>query len=159
MRVVNHRNLITVRRVWSSWYSHTARLASVDRPHEAPDLIGSPRVLARCRALSTTDADRTPSIDVYRLLRHSRSSASVLERLMNLSLKFGGLTTLVAHLLTSRTPGWNPREHTENPVPNFLSFLSFTLGSFRLLTHAQGFLTPHFLSQKIFTHGPFFSSF
>ena len=130
------------------------------QPHSVFGLCGSStwssqsdrllRVLAHCRALSTVDADRTPSIDVCWLLRYSKSSVSVLERLMNLFLKFGGLTTLVAHLLTFRTPGWNPREHTENPASNFLSFLSFSLESFRLPTHAQGFLIPHSLSQKNF---------
>ena len=154
VRVVDHHNLITIERVWSSRYSHTVCLASVNHPHEASDLIDSSRVLARCRALLTADADRTPSIDVCRFFGYSRSSANILERMLKIFLKFGGLTTLVAHLLTSRTPGWNSREHTKNPAPNFLSFLSFSLGSFRLFTHAQEFLMPHFLSQNFFYTRP-----
>ena len=159
MQVVDLRNLITVGRIWSSQYSHTVCLASMDHSHEAPSLIGSSWMLVHGRTLSTIDVDRTPSILICRLFRYSGSSTKVLERLMNLSLKFGGLTILVAHLLTSRTPGWNLREHTENPAPNFLSFLSFSLESFRLPTHAQGFIAPHFLSPKISTHAPSFFSF
>ena len=82
-------------------YSHTVCLTSTDRPHKALGLIGSSRVLARYRALSTVDADQTPSIDVCRFHGYSRSSADMLERMLKITLKFGGLTTLVAHLLTS----------------------------------------------------------
>ena len=127
VRVVDHRNLITVGRVWSSWYSYTACLISTDHPHEAPDLIASSRVLARCKALSTVDADRTPSIDVCRFFKYFRSSTNMIERMLKIFLKFGGLTTLVAHLLTFRTPGWNPEELTETLRTLFLSFLSFSL--------------------------------
>ena len=80
-------------------------LASTDHPHEAFDLIDSSRVLAHCRALSTIDADRTPSIDVCRFFGCSGLLADVLERMLKIFLKFSELTTLVAHLLTSRTPG------------------------------------------------------
>ena len=124
--VVDCYNLITIRRVWSSWYSHTVCLASTDHPHVAFDLIGFSRMLVRCRTLSTADADRTPSIDVCRLLGCSRSSAKIFERLMKLSLKFGGLTTLVAHFLTSRTLGRNPRVHKKSLRPLLSSFLFFS---------------------------------
>ena len=102
----------------------------MDHPHEALDLIGSSQMLVRCRTLSMVDADRTPLIGVFRLFGCSRSSTEVLERLMKFFLKFGGLTILVAHLLTSRTPGKNPRLLTENPAPTLVSFLSFSLESF-----------------------------
>ena len=100
------------------------------------------------------DVDRTPSIDVCRLFGYFGSSAKMIERLMMLSLKFGGLTTLVAHLLTSRTPGKNPRLLTENPAPTLVSLLSFSLEVFELPTHAQGFLTPTILSLKNFYARP-----
>ena len=105
MWVVDLHNLITVERLWSLQCNHTGCLASADRPHEAPDLIGSSRVLAHCRALLMTDADQTPLIDVCRFFEYSGLSANVLEKMLKISLKFGGLMTLVAHLFTSRTPG------------------------------------------------------
>ena len=132
VRVVDHRNLITIRRIWSSRHSHTVCLASVDHPYEAFDLIGSSRMLVRRRTLWTADADWTPSIDVCRFFWYPRSSAEIVERLMKLFLKFGGLTILVAHLLTSRTLGRNPRELTENPAPTFFLFFSFLLEFFEL---------------------------
>ena len=127
VRVVDHHNLITVGRVWSSWCSHTMCLTSVDRPHEAPDLIDSSRVLARCRALLTVDTDQTPSIDVCRFFRCSGSSTDVLERMLKIFQKFGRLTILVAHLFTSRTPGWKPEELSETLRTLILSFLFFSL--------------------------------
>ena len=154
VQVVDHYSLITIGKVWSLQCSHTVCLTSMDHPHEVLDLIGSSQMLVHCRILSTVDADQTPSIDICWLLKYSGSSAKVLERLIKLFLKFGGLTTLVSHFLTSRTPGWNPREHTKKPYAHFSFFFSFSLGSFRLPTHAQGFLMPHFLSQKISTHAP-----
>ena len=45
---------------------------------------------------------------------------------MKLFLKFGGLMTLVAYLLTSRTLGRNPRILTKDPAPFFSSFLFFS---------------------------------
>ena len=87
-------------------------------------------MLVRCRILSTADADRTPSIDVCRFFRYSRSSVEIVERLMKLSLIFGGLTTLVAHLLTSRTLGRNPRVLIENPAPTLYLFFSVLFFSF-----------------------------
>ena len=54
---------------------------------------------------------------------------------MKLSLKFGGLTTLIAHLLTSRTLGRNPRVLTKDPVPFLSSFLFF---SFLFFSHVEG---------------------
>ena len=154
VRVVDRHNLITVRRVWSSQCSHTVCLTSADRPHEASDLIGSSRMLVRCRTLLTADADRTPSILICWLFECSRSSIDVVERLIKFFLKFGGLTTLVAHFLTSRTPGRNPRVLTKNPASTFVSFLFFSLESSELPTHAQGFLTPTILSPKNSTHAP-----
>ena len=130
MQIVDHRSLITVEMVWSMQYNYTVCLTSTDHPHEALDLIGSSQMLVRCRTLSTADTDRTPLIGVCRLLGYSRSLAKVLERLMKLSLKFGGLTTLVAHLLTSRTLGRNPRVLTDDPAPFLSSFLFFS--------HAEG---------------------
>ena len=127
MHVVDRRNLITVGRVWSSRYSHTVCLASVDHPHEAPGLISSTRMLIRDCTFLMADVDRTPSIDVCRLFGCSRSSAKIVERLMMLSLKFGGLTTLVAHVLTSWTLSQNLRVHSEETSAHlFLSFLSFS---------------------------------
>ena len=123
VRIVDRRNLIIIGRVWSSWCSHTVCLTSADRPHEASDLIDSSRVLARYRALSTVDADRTPSIDVYRFFGYSGLSIDMFERILKIFLKFCGLTTLVAHFLTSRPLGNNPRVLTENPMPTFVSFL------------------------------------
>ena len=60
-------------------------------------LIGSSRMLVRDFTLLMADVDRTSSIDVCWLLGCSGSSARLVERLMDLSLRFGGLTTLVAH--------------------------------------------------------------
>ena len=158
VRVVDRRNLITVERVWSSRHSHTACLASADHPHEALDLIDSSRVLARCRALLTVDADRTPSIDVCRFFGCSGSSANVLERLMMLSLEFGGLTTLGAHFLTSQTPGWNPRVLTEDPTPTL--FLSFLLECFELFKNMQKPSShPLFFFRSDYTHALPLSSF
>ena len=124
VRIVDRPNLINVGRIWSSQCSHTVCLTSTDHPHEAPNLIGSSWVLAHCRALSTADADRTPLIDVYQLFGYFRSSAKMVERLMKFSLKFGGLTILVAHLLTSRTLGQNPRVLTEETCAHSVSFFS-----------------------------------
>ena len=61
---------------------------------------------------------------------------------MKLSLRFGGLTTLVAHLLTSRTLGRNPRvlqEKTLCPLSLFFSLLFFSFLMQRV------YLTPPFL--------------
>ena len=158
--IVDRRNLITVGRVWSSWRSHTACLASADCPHEASGLIDSSRMLARCRALSTVDADRTPSIDVCQFFRYSRLSANILERMLKIFLKFGGLTTLVAHLLTSRTPGWNPEELTEILRTLFLSFSLFFSQKDIDLHHAhKDSSRPDFLSKIFLAHAPLFSSF
>ena len=144
MRVVDHCNLITVGRVWSSQYSHTVCLTSVDRPHEASDLIGSSRMLVHDCTFLIADVDRTPSIDVCQLLGCSRSSVKMVERLMMLFLKFGGLTTLVAHVLTFRILSQNPRVHSEETCTHlFLSFLSFS------------FLFSH---KKPLSHRPFFSN-
>ena len=55
---------------------------------------------------------------------------------MKLFLKSGGLTTLVAHLLTSRTLGKNPRVLTDDPAP-FLS--SFLFSSFLFFSHTEAF--------------------
>ena len=154
VRVVDRRNLITVGRVWSSRYSHTVCLTSTDHPHEALDLISSSWMLVRCRALSTVDTDRTPSIDVCWLLKYFGSLAKMVERLMKLSLKFGGLTTLVAHLHTSRTPGKNPRWLTENPAPTLVSFLSFSLESFWTSYSCTRLPHTHYSLSKIFMHAP-----
>ena len=114
--------------------SHTACLVSADHPHEAPSLIDSSRMLVRRRTLLTVDADRTHSIGVYRFLGCSGSSAEILERVMKLSLNSGGLTTLVAHLLTSQTLDRNPRVLSEKPCILSISFLS---SSFLFFFHAQ----------------------
>ena len=74
---------------------------------------------------------------------------------MKLSLKFGGLTTLVAYLLTSRTLGSNPRVHIEKP---YAQNLFFSLLFFSLLTH-KDFLTPPFSLRKSSTRPTFSSLF
>ena len=136
VRVVNHHNLITVGGVWSSQYSHTVCLVSTDCPHKALDLIGSLRMLVRGRTFSTTDIDRTPSILICWLFGYSGSSAEVLERLMNLFLRSDRVTTLVAHFLTSRTLGRNPKVLSEKPAPLSVSFL---FSSFPLFSHVRDF--------------------
>ena len=133
--VVDHRSWITVGKVWSLQYSHKVCLASADHPYEAPGLIGSSRMLVRCRILSMVDADRTPSIDVCRFLEYSKSSTEIVEKLMKLSLKFGGLTTLVAHLLTSRILGRNPKVLSEKPC---ILSVSFLFSSFLFFSHTEG---------------------
>ena len=45
---------------------------------------------------------------------------------MKIFIKFGGLMTLVAHLLTFRTLGRNLRILTEDPAPFLSSFLFFS---------------------------------
>ena len=146
--VVDRRSLITVEKIRSSQYSHIVCLTSVDRPHEAFDLIGSSRMLVHCRTLLTVDVDRTPSILICRLFGCSKSSADILERLMKLSLKFGGLTSLVAHFLTSRTLGRNPRVLSENPTPTL--FLFFPLGIFELFKITQkAFSCPLFFFKNL----------
>ena len=45
---------------------------------------------------------------------------------MILSLKFGGLTTLVTHVLTSRTLSQNPRVHKKSLHPLLSPFLFFS---------------------------------
>ena len=92
-------------------------------------------MLVHGSTLSMADVDRTPSIDVCRLFGCSESSAKELEKLMKLSLKFGGLTTLVAHLLTFQTLGRNPRVLTKDPAPFLFSFL---FSSFLFFSHAEG---------------------
>ena len=156
VRVVDRRNLIIVERIWSSRYSYTVCLTSMDHPHEASDLIDSSRVLARCRALSTVDADRTFSIDVCQFFGYSGSSADMLERMLKIFLKFDGLMTLVAHLLTFQTPGWNPEELTETLRT---LFLSFSLRRIMTVTLHKDSSCPDFLSKFFFTHAPLFSSF
>ena len=131
-------------------------MTSTDRPHEAPDLIGSSRMLVRCRTLSTVDVDRTPWILIYRLFGYSGSSIDVLERLMKLSLKFGGLTTLVAHLLTSRTLGRNPRVLTESPAPTL--FLFFLMKFLNFSKSCKKLPHTHFSFSKIsYAHPTFLS--
>ena len=98
------------------------------------DLIGSSRMLVHCRTLSTADADRTPLIGVCRFFGCSGSSVEIVERLMKLFLKFGGLTALVAHLLTFRTLGKNPRVLSEKSCALSVSFL---FSSFLFFSHAQ----------------------
>ena len=141
VRVVDHRNLIIVRRVWSSQHNHTVCLASTDYPHEAPSLIGSSWMLVHRRILLTADVDRTLSILICRLFRYSRSLADKFKRLIKLFLKFGGLTTLVAHLLTSRTLGQNPRVLTEETCAHSVSFFSLLFFSFLM---QENFLMPSF---------------
>ena len=153
VRVVDRCNLITIERVWSLWHNHIACLTSVDHPHEAFGLIDSSRMLVHCRTLSMVDADRTLSISLCRLLECSRSSAKELERLMKLSLKFGGLMTFEAHLLTSRTLGRNPRVLTKDPASFHSSFLFFSF-----LTQ-KAFFTPPFLSRIRSVHALPFLSF
>ena len=96
VRIVDHHNLITVggsdRHVAATQMSGLCGSST-----RSSRLISSSRMLVRDFTLLMADVDRTPSIDVCRLLGCSRSSAQLLERLMDLSLKFGGLTTLVAH--------------------------------------------------------------
>ena len=99
-------------------------------------------MLVRCKTLSTADADRTPSILICRLFRCSGSSTDVLERLMKLFLKFGGLTTLVAHFFTFRTLGKNSRVHKKTLRQNFL-FFSLLFFSFLM---QKSFLMPPYLS-------------
>ena len=135
MQVVDHCSLITIGMVWSSQCSHIVCLASMDCPHEASDLIGSWRMLVRYRILSMADADRTSSIGVCRFLGYSGTSAEIVERLMKLSLKFGGPTILIAHLLTSRTLGRNPRVLSEKPYTLSVSFL---FSSFLFFSHVEG---------------------
>ena len=134
VQIVDRCSLITVRKIWSSQCSHTVCLASVNHPHEAPGLIGSSRMVVYCRTLSMADTDRPPSIGICWLLGCFRSLAKELERLMKLSLKFGGVTTLIAHLLTSRTLGRNPRVLSEKPCALSVSFL---FSSFLFFSHAQ----------------------
>ena len=136
MQIVNHCSLIIVGKVWSLQYSYTVCLAFTDHPHKAFGLIDFSRMLVRHRTLLTADADQTPSIGVCRLLGCSGSSAKELERLMKLSLKFGGLTILIAHLLTSRTLGWNPRVLIEETCAHSLFFFSFFF-SCRILFSCQ----------------------
>ena len=146
--VVDRRNLITVGRVWSSQYSYTVCLASADHPHEAFGLIGSLRMLVRDWTLLMADIDRTPSILICRLLGCFGSLAKMIERLMMLSLKFCGLMTLVAHVLTSRTLSQNPRVHSEETCAHlFLSFLSFSF-----FFHAGKLSHATLLSQMSFAH-------
>ena len=135
VQVVDRCSLIIVEKVWSSQCSHTVYLTSVDHPHKAFGLIGSSRMLVHCRTLSTADADWTPSIDVCRLLGCSESSTNIFKRLMKLSLKFGGLTTLVAHFFTFRTLAINPRVLSKNPAPTL--FLFFPLKIFELFKIMQ----------------------
>ena len=139
--IVDHRNLITIRRVWSSQCSHIVCLASVDRSHKAFDLIGSSWMLVRGWTLLMVDVDRTPLILICWLLGCSRLLADALERLLILSLKFGGLTTLVAHVLTFRTLGQNPRVHFEENAPTcfFLYSPFFFFSHARNLSHATLF--------------------
>ena len=92
------------------------------------------RMLVRCRTLSMAIADRTPLILICRLLECSRSLADILERLIKLSQKSSRLTTLVAHFLTSRTLGRNPRIHKKNLAPT----LSFLFSSFLFFSHTEG---------------------
>ena len=112
-------------------------MASADHPHEASNLIGFSRMLVRCRILSTADVDRTPLILICQLLGCYGSSTDILERLMKLFLKFGGLTTFVAHLLTSRTLGYSQK--TLRP---FSLFFSLFFSSF--------------LTQRVYLMPPFF---
>ena len=141
VQVVDRCSLTTVGKVWSSQCSYIVCLASTDHLHEALDLIGSLRMLVHCRIFLMADADRTPLIGVCRLFRYSGLSAKVLERLMKLFLKFGGLTTLVAHLLTSRTLGQNPRVLTEETCAHSVSFFSLLFFSFLM---QENFLMPSF---------------
>ena len=146
VQVVDRCSLIIVKKVWSLQCSHTVCLISVDHLHEASGLIGSSRMLVHCRTLSTADIDRTPSILICRLFGCSGSSADILEMMMKLSLKFDGLTTLVAHLLTSRTLGKNPRVLTEDPAPFLSSFLFFS--------HAEGLSHATFSLYESCVHAP-----
>ena len=146
VRIVDRRNLITIERVWSSKCSHIVCLASADHPHKAPGLIGSSRMLVRDCTFLMADVDQTPSIDVCWLLEYSGSSTKMVERLMKLFLKFGELMTLVAHLLTSRTLGKNPRVLSEKPCALFVSFL---FSSFLFFSHAEGLSHATSLSKKV----------
>ena len=125
-------------------HSHTVCLTSVDRPHEAPGLIGSSRMLVHDCTFLMVDVDQTSSIDVCRLFGCSRSSTKMVERLMILFLKFGGLTTLVAHVLTSRTLSQNPREHEKKVRPLLSPFLFFSfLFSFQKPLSRHPFFSDH----------------
>ena len=156
VRVVDRRNLITVGRVWSSWCSYTVCLASADYPHEASDLINSSRVLARCRALLTMDADRTPSIDVCRFFGCSRSSTDILERILKIFLRFCRLTTLVAHFSLPEPQAEILGYSLKTLCP--LLFLFFSLGSFWTSnSHTRLPHTHYSLSEKFYAR-PTFSS-
>ena len=77
--------------------------------------------------------------DTFSNVGCSKSLAEILERFMKLSLMFGGLTTLVAHPLTFRTLGSNPRVHKKFCAQN----LFFSLLFFSFLAH-KAFLMPPF---------------
>ena len=151
MWVVDRRNLITVGRVWLLRHSHTVYLASVDHPHKAPDLIDSSRVLDRCRALSTVDADRTPLIDVCHFFGCFGSSADMLETMLKISLKFGGLTTLVAHQILLPELQAETLKNSLKPCAHFFFlFFLFLLEGYWPSPCTQGFPTPKFSLQNFF---------
>ena len=60
---------------------------------------------------------------------------------MMLFLKFGGLTILVAHVLTSRTLSQNPRVHSKETCTHFVSFFSLLFFSFLV---QESYLMPLF---------------